>query len=298
MITIKQITAAWRERHLPECVKAVLRNTGQAALNIKLGRMAFFFLLFSLVKPQGISHSALRHRASASFNKHLFSGQAWGLGDSGRAQCSGISIPVGAGFFWTSLPPVTATYTNSWQEDSVFPSFSPTTVIPPSAPPQTQVPSLSTSHLPAYFHPLTPLNFSLPVGIPTVHHSSQELQEGVWKHTVCGELLIIRIFYYAMSLIPLVQPVEMGGEHFLQRFKVPCFDNKARHQNTKKKINAKGDTNVTADLGISCISDKVRTLRGFPECCFSPPKSGLRSLSTERGSEETPQDSASRCWWS
>lgn len=69
-----------------------------------------------------------------------------------------------------------------------------------------------------------------------------------------------------------------------------CIDNKARHQNTKKKINAKGDTNVTADLGISCISDKVRTLRGFPECCFSPPKSGLRSLSTAgRGSEETPQ---------
>lgn len=165
MITIKQITAAWRERHLPECVKAVLRNTGQAALNIKLGRMAFFFLLFSLVKPQGISHSALRHRASASFNKHLFSGQAWGLGDSGRAQCSGISIPVGAGFFWTSLPPVTATYTNSWQEDSVFPSFSPTTVIPPSAPPQTQVPSLSTSHLPAYLR-----DTSIP-SLPWTFHS-------------------------------------------------------------------------------------------------------------------------------
>lgn len=31
------------------------------------------------------------------------------------------------------------------------------------------------------------------------------------------------------------------------------------------------------------------TLRGFPECCFSPPRSELRSLSTGRGSEETAQ---------
>lgn len=65
---------------------------GQAALNIKLGRMPFFFLLFSLVKPQGISHSALRHSASTSFNKNLFSGQAWGLGDFGLAESVPVSV--------------------------------------------------------------------------------------------------------------------------------------------------------------------------------------------------------------
>lgn len=173
MITIKQIAAAWRERHLPECVKAVLRNTGQAALNIKLGRITFFFLLFSLVKPQGISHSALRHSASASFNKNLFPSQAWGMGDSGLAESVLLSV-----FQWVlgfSKPLLYLPWqqpTQSPGRRTRFPSFSPITVIPPSTPAQ-HIPFTSLPW--GHFHPLTLLNFSLPSGISTVHHSRHGL---------------------------------------------------------------------------------------------------------------------------
>lgn len=152
MITIKQITAAWRERHLPECVNAVLRNTGQAALNIKLVRMAFFFLLFSLVKPQGVSHSALRHSASASFNKNLFSGQAWGLGDFGLAESALVSV-----FQWMPGFSKLLLYL-PWQQPPQCPGrrtlFSPHFPQLPSFLPVPHLrhrsPSLSTSHLPAF----------------------------------------------------------------------------------------------------------------------------------------------------
>lgn len=148
MITIKQIAAAWRERHLPECVKAVLRNTGQAALNIKLGRITFFFLLFSLVKPQGISHSALRHSASASFNKNLFPSQAWGMGDSGLAE----SVLLSA-FQWVLGFSKPLLYL-SWQQPTqspgrrtlfplIFPNYSHSSLHPSSAHPIYQ-PSLGT----------------------------------------------------------------------------------------------------------------------------------------------------------
>lgn len=59
----------------------------------------FFFLFFSLVKPQGISCSAPRHSASASFNRNLFSVQVWGLGNWLIRKCPVLNTLVSAGFF-------------------------------------------------------------------------------------------------------------------------------------------------------------------------------------------------------
>lgn len=112
-----------------------------------------------------------------------------------------------------------------------------------------------------------------------------------YESTLCVENCSSKnLFYYTMSLTHLVQSVEMGGEHFLQRSKVPCIDNKAWHQNARKKINAKCKVTPRSQQTWGFLASQTRwASRGFPECCFSPPKSGLRSQSTGRGSEETPQ---------
>lgn len=277
MITIKQGTAAWRERHLPECVKAVLRNTGQAALNIKLGRMAFFFLLFSLVKPQGISHSAPRHSASASFNKNLFSGQALGLGDSGVAESVLLLV-----FQWVLGFSKPLLY-SPWQQPHkvlagglrfplLFPNYSHSSLHSTSdtgSLPQTHPiyqPSLGT--LPSSYSS----EFITP--ICHLHHSPFKpwlVGKSMKAHCMWRAANHKIVFCHSMSLMHLVQSVGMGGEHFLQRFKVPCIDNKAGHRNMRKKINAKCKVTPMSQQAWEFLASQTRwTPRGFPDSAAFP----------------------------
>lgn len=205
-------------------------------------------------------------------------------------KCSGLSIPEGARLFWTSLAPVTATY-NVLAElcfPFIFPNCSHSSLCPvsdtgplPWAHPTYQ-PSLGT----------LPSSYSSELFTPIGHLHSSPFKpwlvgRSMKAHCVWRTVHHENVFYYAMSF---VQPVEMGGEHFLQRSKVPCIDNKARRQNTGKKINAKCKVTPTSQQAWEPLASQTRrTLRGFTECCFPPPKSGLRSLSTGRGSEETAQ---------
>lgn len=211
--------------------------------------MAFFFLLFSLVKPRGISRSALRHGASASFNRNLFPLQVWGLRNWLIRKCPVLNTPVGAGFFLNNF---STSRDNNLQKalaeglrfPLLFPHYSHPSHLPSSdtglLPQAHPIHQPSSGTFPSSF-------FGLPCGISRFISSVMVCRKGcesvLWGRIVWGQKEAVENYSpEECILLPLVtHPFGLssgkGGERCSQRLEVPCvghYDRTSKYKGENK----------------------------------------------------------------